>query len=98
MAGKATPRTRPDGDVTRMVDTQRIFGIASIRGPAGALIGVFLRRDLPDPRGAPADVNFSGGARDLVTLNPRLHQPFYIGPRTPLSKRREEPAPERQPH
>jgi hypothetical protein len=77
--GRANPETPPEGDVTRMMSTARDSGISSIRGPAGALIGVFLGPEAADPRAFPPDVDFSGAARDVPTLRPLLQQPFFVG-------------------
>lgn len=77
--GRSVPQTGPDGDTTTMASSKRILGIASLTGPAGALIGVFVGSDVPDRESTPPDVDFTGAARDLATLRPTLQQPFYIG-------------------
>jgi hypothetical protein len=75
-----TPQTSPDGIAARVERTARVFGISAITGPGGALIGVFLGPTEPNPSATPPDADFTGSAaRDLVTLNPLLQQPFYIG-------------------
>jgi hypothetical protein len=77
--GSHNPQTPPDGDVSSSTSTARAFGISSIKGLYGALIGVFLGPDTPNPSSTPSDVDFTGAARELVTLRPLLQQPFYIG-------------------
>src|ERR1019366_7369934 len=77
-----TPQTSPDGNGGSQNSTARALGISSITGPPGALIGVFLGPTGPNSGATPSDVNFSGGARDLVTQTPLLQQPFFIGSST----------------
>ena len=74
-----TPQTGPDGNTASRVFSTRSLGISEIDGPRGALIGVFLGPNAPDPNTTPANVDFTGASRDLVTLTPLLQQPFYIG-------------------
>jgi hypothetical protein len=74
-----SPQTTPDGHSSRTTFTAQAFGISAINGPFGALIGVFLGPDTPNENATPPNVDFTGAARELVTLNPLLQQPFYIG-------------------
>jgi len=68
-----------DGDLGSSAFSDQALGLSSVRGPRGSLIGVFLGQGAPNPTATPPSLDFSGAARDLVTLNPLLHQPFYIG-------------------
>jgi hypothetical protein len=55
-------------------------GIADMRAPINALVGVFLTDDRPDRSPAPANLDFSTAAsRDFATLEPQLKQIFFIG-------------------
>jgi hypothetical protein len=71
--------TTPDGNVPNPADTSRVFGISSITGPSGALIGVFLGLATPNANTFPPPADYTGSGRDLTILRPLLHQPFYIG-------------------
>ena len=60
--------------------TRRAFGISSITGPVGALIGVFIGPNLPNDAATPPNVNVTNPAdREVVRVTPLLHQPFYVG-------------------
>lgn len=55
-------------------------GIADIRGPINALVGVFLGDDPPNRTPAPAYLDFSTTqSRDFAELKPELKQVFFIG-------------------
>lgn len=78
--GKRSPDTAPDGRTcSYCLSTGRASGISSITGPFGALIGVFLGPGPPEANALPPDLDFRGGARDLIVLRPRLQQPFFVG-------------------
>jgi hypothetical protein len=74
----SAPNTPPEGS-SESTSTGRNFGISSVRGPRGGLIGLFLGPQAPTPAAYPVDLDFRPGARDLTVLKPRLHQPFWIG-------------------
>lgn len=55
-------------------------GIATLRGPINALVGLFLTDDAPNLTAAPSALDFSTTAsRDFQTLRPELKQIFFIG-------------------
>jgi Flp pilus assembly protein TadG len=55
-------------------------GIADVRAPINALVGIFLSDDQPDKTAAPANLDFSTTAsRNFETLQPQLKQIFFIG-------------------
>lgn len=55
-------------------------GIADIRGPINALVGVFLTDEQPNRTPAPRWLDFSTAAsRDFETLEPQVKQVFFIG-------------------
>lgn len=55
-------------------------GIATLRGPINALVGVFLSDAAPNTTPAPAQLDFSSTAsRDFQKLEPQLKQIFFIG-------------------
>jgi len=55
-------------------------GIANLRAPINALIGVFLDDNQPDGSSAPAALDFSViGGLSFLSLAPDLKQPFFIG-------------------
>lgn len=55
-------------------------GIADMRGPINALVGVFLTDDPPNLTGAPANLDFSTAqSRNFNELKPQLKQIFFIG-------------------
>ncbi|HEY4313330.1 MAG TPA: PEP-CTERM sorting domain-containing protein [Pirellulales bacterium] len=72
----------PDGDLNDILrrDSGAENGIADLRAPIDALIGVFLDNSAPNSLSAPPSLDFaSQAARDFLTLSPGLRQPFYIG-------------------
>jgi hypothetical protein len=77
--GNTNPQTTPDGNTSSACEAGGYFGIARISGPCGALIGLFLGPNPPNPANTPPDVDFSGEARNLPTLEPLQQQPFYVG-------------------
>jgi len=63
-----------------MSDSVEAFGLASVYGPAGALVGVFLGPEAPSVDAKPPGLDFStSAARDQVTLSPLAQQVFYVG-------------------
>ena len=55
-------------------------GIATVRAPINALVGVFLTDAAPNTTAAPASLDFSSTAsRDFQTLSPQVKQIFFIG-------------------
>ncbi|MDB5294133.1 MAG: hypothetical protein JWO31_116 [Phycisphaerales bacterium] len=55
-------------------------GIANVKAPIGAMVGVFVTDADPAASAAPAPLDFSSAAaRDFVSLSPGLKQPFFIG-------------------
>lgn len=55
-------------------------GIADVKAPINALVGVFLGDESPDLSAAPANLDFSTAAsRDFQKLEPKLKQIFFIG-------------------
>jgi len=68
----------PQGDSNFDLDSFDFAKIASLRAPAGALIGVFLPSPAPSDD-IPPDLEFSGGAQEMEVLRPTLQQPFLIG-------------------
>jgi Flp pilus assembly protein TadG len=55
-------------------------GIADVRAPINALVGVFLGDEDPRLTAAPANLDFStADSRDFETLQPQLKQIFFIG-------------------
>jgi hypothetical protein len=55
-------------------------GIADMRAPINALVGVFLDDKDPSTTSAPSNLDFSSDAsRDFDTLKPQLKQIFFIG-------------------
>ena len=85
-----TAAVLPGADV-KIVHTQtaRAYGISSVAGPYGALVGVFLGPGPPDASRIPVDLDFIGATRDLPVVSPSLQQAFYIGrgkTRTDLTK------------
>jgi hypothetical protein len=53
-------------------------GISGYKGPANALIGVFLNNNVPTGPGAPATLDFTG-SNNFASLSPLLNQIFFIG-------------------
>ncbi|MBI3850323.1 MAG: hypothetical protein HY298_08550 [Verrucomicrobia bacterium] len=73
------PDTLPDGNLSNMDTTTSEFGLSSVTGPSGALVGVFLNDLIPSGTAPPA-LDFSTQAnRDILVLSPVLRQVFYIG-------------------
>ncbi len=54
-------------------------GIAGIRAPMNALVGVFLGDDRPDRTKAPRSLDFRKIGLDFESLSPQLKQVFMIG-------------------
>ncbi|HEX8916772.1 MAG TPA: TadG family pilus assembly protein [Humisphaera sp.] len=55
-------------------------GIADVRAPINALVGVFLSDDAPNLTAAPKNLDFSTPeSRDFQELKPELKQIFFIG-------------------
>jgi len=54
-------------------------GIAALRAPINALLGVFLGPNQPDASPAPAGLDFQTLGLDFETLSPELKQPFFVG-------------------
>jgi hypothetical protein len=55
-------------------------GIADMKAPINALVGVFLGDGQPNTSAAPANLDFSSpGSRDFLTLAPQVKQTFFIG-------------------
>lgn len=72
----------PDGNLSWILnhDNRAENGIADVRMPINALLGVFLDDRQPNKTSAPAGLDFSSDAsRDFDTLKPGLKQPFFIG-------------------
>lgn len=53
-------------------------GIGGYKGPANALIGIFLNNTVPTGPGAPATLDFTG-SNNFTSLSPLLNQVFFIG-------------------
>jgi len=73
---------QPDGNLSWILrhDNGNENGIADVRMPINAQLGVFLGDEQPSLTGAPAALDFSTAAsRDFGTLKPALKQPFFIG-------------------
>jgi hypothetical protein len=54
-------------------------GIAGVRAPISALVGVFLGADQPSLTAAPANLDFQALGLDFASLSPELKQVFFIG-------------------
>ena len=55
-------------------------GIATMKGPINALVGLFLTDAAPNTTAAPEGLDFSTAAsRDFTTLQPKVKQIFFIG-------------------
>jgi hypothetical protein len=55
-------------------------GIADVRAPINALVGIFLSDEQPDKTSAPKSLDFSTyTSRNFTTLEPQLKQIFFIG-------------------
>ena len=69
----------PDGDDTLILDVPAALGLAGLRMPAGALLGVFLS-DTTNTGTAPGALDFTTApSRDFDRLSPALFQPFFVG-------------------
>jgi surface antigen/GH25 family lysozyme M1 (1,4-beta-N-acetylmuramidase) len=66
---------------TSLVSSGEFFGLSSVHGPRGALVGVFLNSDAPtEGQVPPPKLDFSTRtARDQLILRPLLRQVFYVG-------------------
>src|SRR5439155_6550554 len=70
----------PDGVAQDGKTTGSFFGLSSVSGPAGGLVGVFLGPDVPmQGEALPTLLNFTAGAREVPVVYPVLRQVFYIG-------------------
>jgi hypothetical protein len=70
----------PEGDMNNISQTSPLNGIATITAPTVALLGVFLDDNIPSGFSPPPGLDFStAAARDFLTLQPVLRQPFFIG-------------------
>ncbi len=74
----------PEGDSADAY-TREQFGLSEIRGPAYALVGVFLGPEAPRLDLLPPSAIFRSAGRDRVSLWPMLQQPFFIGRGTSAS-------------
>lgn len=55
-------------------------GIADVKAPINALMGLFLDDTQPNSTGAPSSLDFStDSSRNFTELNPKLKQIFFIG-------------------
>jgi hypothetical protein len=80
VAAYASSGIGPDGDARWPLSTASAFGLSSVEGPAGALVGVFLDDEVPSGGTPPPDLDFStAAARDLVELSPSLRRNSKIG-------------------
>jgi hypothetical protein len=70
----------PQGDTNNIYTVSSINGIGTITAPTIALLGVFLDDNIPSGFSPPPEVWYSTEeARDFLTLQPALRQPFFIG-------------------
>jgi hypothetical protein len=72
----------PDGNLSWILnhDNRAENGIADVRMPINALLGVFLNDDQPNRTAAPDGLDFSSDdSRDFDALSPKIKQPFFIG-------------------
>ena len=71
----------PDGDPGGSAEIDSLGGISGYRGPAGALVGVFLDDANPRETTAPATLDFTPGGLSpwFGVLAPSLGQVFFIG-------------------
>ena len=81
LPGVFPPQPPDGGSAGGAHTTGAANGIARVQGPLNALIGVFLGPDRPDLTPAPTEVFDFGAeaARDYVSIDPLLKQPFFIG-------------------
>jgi RHS repeat-associated protein len=82
LAGTANGQSSPDGG--GQVSHPALNGISGLDAPSGALVGVFLGANAPDPSSPPATLNFFDtasvpGGTDYPNLSPQLGQVFFIG-------------------
>lgn len=78
-AGGQPLQSGPDGDDTLILNVSAELGIAGLRMPAGALLGVFLP-DTTNTGSAPGALDFTTpSSRDFDRLSPALFEPFFIG-------------------
>ncbi len=70
--------TGPDGGAVITHEAEN--GIAALKAPINAMVGVFLKGD-PPPAGAPDPYEdfTDASARDYAVATPKLYQPFFIG-------------------
>lgn len=76
--GKAWVNIPPAGN-NQIIPSVGVSGLSALKAPGGSLVGVFLEDSLPSLSLWPPDLDFSGGLRDLVVLQPLLQQSFYVG-------------------
>jgi hypothetical protein len=74
----------PDGDLASFQPNSARNGIAGVKAPTDALLGVFLDNTQPNLSAAPAGLDFSptgniAGGVDYLSISPALKQMFYIG-------------------
>ncbi len=70
----------PEGDTNNIYQVSPMNGMATITAPTVALLGVFLDDNVPSGFSPPPGLDFStAAARDFLTLQPSLRQPFFIG-------------------
>ncbi len=73
----------PDGNTSFITDNfgGAENGMANLRSPINALVGVFLSDGRPDRQGSPpSTLDFTTPqSRNFQTLSPQLRQPFFIG-------------------
>ena len=70
----------PEGDMNNIYKVSPLNGMSDITAPIVALLGVFLDDNVPSGFSPPPGLDFStAAARDFLTLQPSLRQPFFIG-------------------
>ncbi len=72
----------PDGNLSWIIHNYggAENGIANVKAPISALMGVFLSDAQPNTTAAPASLDFTTAAsRDFSSISPALKQPFFIG-------------------
>jgi hypothetical protein len=77
----SAPGIPPDGSSSLGNTTTAVpngGGISAIKGPQGALVGVFTGNNV-NSNNRPPDVDFSGAAQNVAILRPMLQQPFFVG-------------------
>lgn len=65
------------GFISHLVGAEN--GMAGLKAPINALVGVFLGNDQPDFSTAPAALDFSTVGLSFQSLSPELKQVFFIG-------------------